>query len=265
MSTQTRYGVRQLVGRVALRLPAPGTALAVVPAPLQRPPRQPARPIVLPPLAGRPSQEIERLVRRATVLFLMDDSGSMYSHWGDERGVRYAAALSLVELMRRAGGGRAGVVHWGSAAPPELVTPPVDVRRDRRELRRALTIPIPTLGGNDLPAALDRAAELLSPGSEDDRAFAFVIGDGIEAVTPEVHRAVAMLPQRAVHMLLVDRSGGCDAEMERAWQSVAFGSFTRLDVFDTTAMAYQLANSFAACLGLDPLSAVSPTNPRSPR
>lgn len=162
-------------------------------------------------------------------------------------------------MQRRSGGGLAGVVHWGTSAPEEMVTPLVDVRRGRRLLDRGLQIP-ETLGGNDMPAALRRVDEMLPPLGRNDVPLAFVITDGIESVTAETHAAVAALPKRSVHMLLVDCSNGCSEEMEQAWRTVAFGSFTRLPHFDTKAMAMVLATVYAQSLGLSLDS--TPTTPR---
>jgi len=73
------------------------------------------------------------------VLFLMDDSGSMYGSWGDASGVRYAAAVSFLKLLGRyrpkadhtkpARQCRAGVIHWGTIAPDHLTQQPVDIRK----------------------------------------------------------------------------------------------------------------------------------------
>ena len=142
-----------------------------------------------------------------------------------------------------------------------MVTPLVDVRRNRRLLDRGLTIP-KTLAGNDMPAALRRVAEVLPPLGPNDIPLVFVITDGIENVTAELHAAVAALPQGAVHMLLIDCWNGCSEEMEQAWRTVAFGSFTRLPHFDTMAMAMALATVYAQSLGLSLGSAPTPRRKR---
>jgi hypothetical protein len=183
----------------------------------------------------------------------------MYGPFGDPTGIRYAAAQSLVAMQRRSGGGLAAVVHWGTSAPEDMVTPLVDVRRKRRLLDQGLTIP-ETLGDNDFPAGLKRAAELLPRLGRNDVPLVFVISDGIESVTAETHAAVTALPKRSVHMLLIDCSNGCSEEMEEAWRTVPFGSFTRLPHFDTTAMAMALAAVYAQSLGLSLDS--TPTSPR---
>ncbi|WP_325329978.1 VWA domain-containing protein, partial [Mycobacterium sp.] len=215
---------RQLVGGSALFLASPGGAVTKVDPPTWQPPKKcAARPISLPSLAGALPNEVRQLAARVKAVYVADDSGSMYGSFGDPTGVRYAAAQSLVELQRRSGGGQASVVHWGSDAPEEMATPLVDVRRGRRQLDDALQIP-PTLGGNDLPAALRRAMEVLSILGRSDIPLVFVLSDGIEFVTSEVHAAVAALPKNAVHMVLVDRSNGCSPDMEKDWAKVAFGS-----------------------------------------
>jgi hypothetical protein len=205
--------------------------------------------VVLPPLVGGSSREIHELAQKVLAVFAIDDSGSMYGSFGDPTGIRYAAAQSLVAMQRRSGGGLAGVVHWGTSAPEDMVTPLVDVRRKRRLLDQGLQIP-ETLGGNDMPAALRRVAEILPRLSKNDVPLVFVITDGIESVSAETHAAVSALPKGSVHMLLVDCSNGCTEEMERDWLTVAFGSFTRLPHFDTKAMAMALATVYAESIGL---------------
>jgi hypothetical protein len=250
--TVIRATLRQLHGRADLGLEAVGPNYVLTPTPAPPVPRQLASPIRLRPLTGATKAEIGRRVRKTRVWIDPDDSGSMYfPPSGDVRGVRYAVALSLIDLMRRSGGGQAGVVHWGSYAVPELALPLVDVKRDRRRVEQALTIPMPTLGGNNLPDALRLTAELTPELAEDEQLLVFVIGDGIEAVTPDVHQTIAALPPGSVHMLLVDTARGCDPAMEAAWKACAFGTFERLDVFDTTVLAYQVADVFARSLGLE--------------
>lgn len=249
----------QLVGGADLFLASPGVAAQKVDPPLwQHPKKDAARPVRLPPLTGALPREIRQLAGRVKAVYATDDSGSMYGSFGDPTGVRYAAAQSLIELQRRTGGGEAGVVHWGSEAPEELVTPLIDVRRGRRQLDRALQIPT-TLCGNDLPAALRRTDEVLAGLGQNDIPLVFVLTDGGEAVTAATHAAVSALPKRCVHMLLVDRSNCCDAAMEKAWATVAFGSFTRLPDLDTTAMAITLARIYANALGLS----LASTTPRT--
>jgi len=243
---------RGLVGRAGLGLRAAGDAYKAVPPPACKPPVRQARPIVLPSMIGAPVKEIRRRIQKVLVFFVVDDSGSLYGVWGDPGGVRYAAALSLLGLMERSAGkkaGRAAVIHWGTTAPAELALVPVEVKRGRRALRQALTIP-PTLGGTNLAAALDRAHAMTPELLEAEQVVYYVLSDGIEEVTAAIHAAVGALPAGSGHMVLVDRSGGCDPAMEAAWQAVAFGSFTRLKTFDTREMSLQLAEIFASSMGL---------------
>ncbi|MBB3602769.1 hypothetical protein FHT40_002430 [Mycolicibacterium sp. BK556] len=258
----TRDGCHQLTGYADLFLTSAGiTSVKVNPPPWQPPKANIARPVTLPPLTGALPDEIRQVVGRVKAVYAPDDSGSMYGSFGDPTGIRYAAAQSMVGLQRRSGGGEAGVVHWGSDAPVELVTSLVDVGRGRRLLDKALQIP-PTLGGNDLPAALRRVSEVLAGTSRGDIPLVFVISDGIEAVTTDTHAAIAALPRNSVHMLLVDRSTGCTEEIEKDWATVAFGSFTRLPDLDTTAMAMSLANIYANALGLS-LAPAKPTTSKT--
>jgi hypothetical protein len=254
-----RHPCRQLIGHTNVVVESPST-LAVKVNTVIRPRRMgTARPVVLPPLLGGSPKEIREQAQKVLAVFAIDDSGSMYGSFGDPTGIRYAAAQSLVELQRRSGGGLAGIVHWGTSCPEEMVTPLVDVRRKRRLIDQGLQIP-ETLGGNDMPAALRRVAEMLPRLDRNDVPLLFVITDGIESVTAETHAAVAALPKRSVHMLLVDCSNGCSEQMEQDWRTVAFGSFTRLPHFDTKAMAMALATVYAQSLGLSLDSAT--TTPR---
>ena len=203
-----------------------------------------AKPVALPMAEGD-----RHLILRVAMYLLMDDSGSMYGSWGDPSGVRYAAALSLFRLMERLGGGRAGVVHWGSTAPEEMVTPLVDVKKGKRQLRNALQIP-PTLGGNNLPLALGRAADLLARPPADARPAVCVLTDGIEEVGAAAQAQIDRLPPGAVHVLLIDHGKGCDDRLEAAWRQLSLGSFTRLNVNDTHRMAWQLADIATKAVGL---------------
>lgn len=261
----SRRAVRQPTGIAHLRLAGPAAAHRL-PRIRQVPrARVLAKPVRLPPLTGAPAREIAARLGESLVLFVIDDSGSMYfPPSGDQRGVRYAVALSIVELMRRGGGGRAAVVHFGSLAPPQLALAATDVRRERRALRRALSIPLPTLGGTNLAAGLDRAAEL-AQSAEPGRTLAFVIGDGIEPVTPAIHDAIAALGPAATHMLLVDTAGGCSPSLEAEWRDCPLGSFHRMELFDTAALADQIARIVATTLGLRLQSRTDHANHRRSR
>lgn len=198
------------------------------------------------------------------LVVLPDDSGSMYGSWGDQTGIRYATALSVVDLMQRMGGGRVGVVHWGTDAPREQVLPLTDVGKGRKALRRALQIP-PSLGGNNFPAALDRAAEVLADSTPERIKLVVALTDGIEHLGPEVHSSLARLPQGSVHVLLVDRSHGCDDDLERQWRSLPL-TFARLDILDTRQMSWQVAEFLAAAVGLTmPKLRSLPANKPAPR
>lgn len=238
----TLHGARLAAGRR-------GASHGVVVAPKEPKPFEPAaKPVRLPSLQGASPETITQLVEALVILFLVDDSGSMYGTWGDGSGVRYAAARSLVDLVRRhAKDARAGVVHWGTDVGDVL--PPVPVRRGGRQLQHALRIP-PSLGGNNLPAALARAAGLLpaaTAGSEVP--LVFVLTDGCEPITPAMHAALGALPPGCVHIALVDRSNALDPFSEAAWRALPLGSFTRLDL-DTSGLATELGALLARALGL---------------
>lgn len=249
--------IGQINGRVHLGLQAHGVN-GTAPKPPKRPiarlllpPEQAATAVELPKLIGQPRKIIKKLVRGAKLWLLIDDSGSMYFWpWGDPAGIRYEAARTVMELLRTNGGGEASVVHFGGSAPVGLVTPLTEVKSGQQTLDRALTIPYPNLGWTDLAAGLERVLEGMPILGDDEAPVVVVISDGIQAVDSRIHDAVKALPPGCVHMLLVDRSSGCDAATEAAWRSAGFGSFARLRTFDTREMAIQIAEVFADALGL---------------
>lgn len=241
---------RVLRGRARLALVNVAQSTAAIPS---RPLRdhgvtERARRIQLPTPPGWQRSRVDRV----DLMVLIDDSGSMYGMQGDPLGVRRAAALSVVALLAkgsdsRRGAARVGVVHFGSSAPLELALPLTDVR-ERRIVERAMHLP-PPLGGTNVGAALARVHDLLS--AEVRRLpIVVVVTDGIEAVGAEVARELSRLPMGAVHVVLVDHSGGCDAVLEACWRSLSLGSFERLNVLDVAQMAWQIANVVTRAVGL---------------
>jgi hypothetical protein len=236
----------QLIGETALgasgakarELPARSASL-----------RTGARAIQVCPLVGAPRRVIVQLAQQIIICFAPDRSGSMYGTWGDPSDVCGAAAESLIGLQRRSGGGHAAVVPWGTDAPAELVVGPIDVNKGAKYLSSALR-EHSSLGGNDLGAALRRAAEVTRPLTAEQKLLVFVLTDGIESVTPEIHSAVAALPGGSVHMLLVDRANGCSPQMEADWLTVGFGSFTRLNALNVASMTAELVQIYADALSL---------------
>lgn len=207
-----------------------------------------ARPVRLPRLTGAPRAEITRLVEESTIAILPDWSGSIFATWaGDPRDALGAAGESLLQLQRRSGGGRALVLPWGSSPSARRAVGPVKVTKRYRELRAALRNR-ENLGGNDLPAALENAADRLA--AERRKVAVFVPTDGGEPVTQAMHDAVARFPRGAVHLILIDPSGQCTDAMAADWSSVAFGSFTRVQDVSVAAIARQMAEVYAAGIGL---------------
>jgi hypothetical protein len=197
------------------------------------------------------------------LVFGIDNTGSMYGRYGDPRCVRRAAALSVVNLMARARGARVGVVHWGSVAPEELTLPLTDTRR-RRRIESALAIP-PSLGANNFPAALARSREVLEASDPTRIRLVLVITDGIEAVGPDAAAQLKRLEPGSVHVLLVDHSHGCVPAIEAAWAALPLGSFTRLELLDTTVMAGQAADIVARAAGIEMPHAPTSMSPTSRR
>lgn len=190
--------------------------------------RRPARPVRLPGLVGAPASAICQRVANLDVVFAIDDSGSVHGLDGtDPGGARNAACLSVVDLMQRHGGGRAGVVHWGDTAPVSFALAPISVYR--RRLQRALRIQ-PKLGGTQPTVALARVRKLIHGNSSGRTLAVLLITDGQDLGTG-LNQALRQLPARSVHIILVDPSGDCWGQ-EAAWQELPWGSFTRLESLD---------------------------------
>lgn len=243
--------------RVGLDGHASGTITHHAPRPVSYPEprlgRPAARPVKLPPISELPKAVIKTLVKRVHVTFLIDDSGSMYWHYGDPEGVRYAVALSIVDMLRRHGAKgnapRATVIHWGTDAPHALAAGPLNLsdKKTKKQLDTALTIP-PTLGGNDMARAFRAAKDRQRGDSGDTISLTFVLTDGIESVTQSTRDTLAALPAQSVHMLLIDRSHGCNEQMEADWRALPLGSFSRLNTWDTRSLATDVRTQVVAAL-----------------
>jgi hypothetical protein len=152
-----------------------------------------------------------------------------------------------VDLMHRCGGGRAGVVHWGSTAPADLALGPVAVRR--AQLRRALTIQ-PRLGGTNPAAALVRVRQLIPALDPGQIPVVLMLTDGQDLGSGLVEE-LALLPGGCVHLLLLDPSGDCYGQ-EATWRALPWGSFTRLESFyDPRRVAWQSGEVLARSIGLE--------------
>jgi hypothetical protein len=243
-----------------------GVDLRVAGPPLTRPGpagagsghRRQAQPVHLPDLAGASPETIRQRVAGLVVMFAIDGSGSVHGPGGtDPAGARNAACLSVVDLMRRHGGGRAGAVHWGQMAPADLALAPMPVRRER--LRRALSLQ-PMLGGTEPAAGLARVRELVPALSPGQTLAVLILTDGQDLGAGLEHE-LAQLPPRSVHLLLVDPSGDCYGQ-EAAWRALPWGSFTRLEnLRDHTRVAWESGAIVARSIGLR-LPDLTPVCPR---
>jgi hypothetical protein len=249
MSRLRVYGLRGLAASVAG--PVHSVPQPRVPAP------QPAPVVRLPNLVGASPEVIADRLRSLVVLFAPDGSGSMQPlHGTDPHGARYAACHAVLDLMRRHGGGRAGVVHWGDAAPPELALAPVLVRRRRRQLEHALAIR-PQLGGTDPAVALARVRQLVPVIAPGETLAVLLLTDGQDR-GPSLEQELEALPAGTVHLVLVDPSGNCWGQ-EAAWRALPWGSFTRLDSFDPQRVAVASGAALGRAIGLE-LSALPSTH-----
>ena len=207
----------------------------------------PAQPVRLPNLAGATTATIEQRVADLVVIFAIDGSGSVPGAGGtDPHGVRNAACLSVIDLMRRHGGGRAGVVHWGQTAPTDLALAPTSVHRAR--LRRMLTMQ-PTLGGTNPAVALARVHGLIRALPPSRTLAVLMLTDG-QDLGSGLEEELAQLPARSVHLLLVDPSGDCCGQ-EATWRALPWGSFTRLEnLRDPGHVAWESGAVVAHSIGL---------------
>lgn len=206
------------------------------------------RPIPLPDLAGASVPVIRQRVGSATVMFAIDDSGSVQGPDGtDPARVRNAACLSVLDLMRRYGGGQAGVVHWGESAPADLALGPLPVRHYRR-LRQVLSLQ-PALGGTCPAAGLARVRELVPAVGHGQTLTVFLITDGQDLGTG-LEQQITRFPDRCVHLILVDPSGDCFGQ-EDAWRALSWASWSRLaSLRDPRQVARETGAIFARSLGL---------------
>ncbi len=205
------------------------------------------RPVRLPGLVGAPRNVIGHRVADHDVIFAIDDSASVHGPGGtDPGGVRNTACLSVIDLMQRHGGGRAGVVHWGDTAPASLALAPMPVQRG--QLRRGLELQ-PVLGGTQPAVALARVRKLIQ-GTGSGRTLAVLLLTDAQDLGTGLEQALEQLPARSVHLILVDPSGDCWGQ-EAAWRELPWGSFTRLEnLNDRKRLAWESGAVLARSIGL---------------
>jgi hypothetical protein len=225
--------------------------------------QRPARPVRLSGLAGAPRNVIGRRVANLDVIFAIDDSASVHGPDGtDPGGIRNAACLSVMDLMQRHGGGRAGVVHWGDTAPATLALAPMPVHR--RRLQRGLRLQ-PVLGGTQPAVALARVRKLIQ-GTGSGRTLAVLLLTDGQDLGAGLEQALGQLPAHSVHLILVDPSGDCWGQ-EAAWRELPWGSLTRLEnLSDRKRLAWESGAVIACSIGLKlPRRAPAAPGGRPPR
>lgn len=186
-------------------------------------------------------------VKGQAVMLLIDDSGSMFRPEADLGGLRYTAAASVADLLRRLDVAAMGILHWGSYCPADLLlrpTTPMNVR----SVDMALRMPASPLGGTDLAAALRHAHSVAQQDVPHLLPSYLVITDGLESLGRSLEKTLAVLPPRSVRVLLVDRAGRCDRYMEQRWRELPLSSFIRLDANDPDEWAWASAVALFANL-----------------
>jgi hypothetical protein len=242
---------RPVAAATRLSLTGPGGVGQYIQPSPPPPGRRAARAVTLPGFTGASQSEIAIRLDKVRTVVIADCSNSMrVSLWsGDPDDVVGAAAESVFRLLRKFGGGRATVIHYGSDAPADRVFGPYDVKRELKPLVRAAR-DRPSLGGTNLHAGLSRALEVLSALTADETLIGWIFTDGIQDVSPQIHAAVNAFPTNSLHLCLIDRFNGCTPEIEAAWKTIPWNSFTRLDALDVRALGVQLAHVYATATGL---------------
>ena len=227
---------------------ASGPPLTLPPLTADQPGHRQVPPVRLPDLKGQSRPTIRRRVAGTVVMFAIDGSGSVHGAAGtDPEGVRNAACLSVLDLMRRHGGGRAGVAHWGETAPEDLALAPVPVHQ--RRVKRMVSLQ-PMLGGTNPAAALARVRQLIPPIGTQQTLAVLLLTDG-QDLGEGLESELAQLPARSVHLILADPSGDCFGR-ETAWRALPWGSFTRLgNLRDRTRVAWESGAVLARSIGLE--------------
>jgi hypothetical protein len=188
-------------------------------------------------------------VRGQVVMLLIDDSGSIFRPEADLEGLRYIAAESVVNLLRRMGVSAVGVVHWGSYCPADLLLRPT-TPRDVRRVDMALRMPASSLGGTDLSMALRFAHFVAQEDTPELTPNYLVITDGLESLGRSLENTLAKLPPRSVRVILVDRAGKCDDRMEQRWRNLPLSAFLRLDASDPDDWAWATAVALFSDIGI---------------
>jgi von Willebrand factor type A domain len=181
-------------------------------------------------------------------MLLIDDSGSMFRPEADQDGLRYAAAASVVDLLRRLDVAALGVLHWGSYCPADLLLRPT-TPQNVRGTDMALRMPSSPLGGTDLSGALRMAHSVTQEDVPHLQPNYLVITDGLESLGRSLQNAVTQLPDRSVRVLLVDRAGKCDSYSEQRWRQLSLGAFLRLVASDPDDWAWAAAVALFAGIG----------------
>lgn len=188
-------------------------------------------------------------IRSQVVMLLIDDSGSMFRPEADQGGLRYVAAESVVDLLRRIDVSALGIVHWGSYCPADLLLRPT-TPHDIRGIDIALRMPTSSLGGTDLSGALRFAHSIAGEDAPNLTPNYLVITDGLESVGRPLESTLAKLPPASVRVLLVDRAKKCDAQMEQQWRSLPLSAFLRLDTDDPDDWAWKAAVALFSNIGV---------------
>jgi len=146
------------------------------------------------------------------------------------------------------------VYHFGGAVGLEL--PPVPLVDGWRLVEQALTHPGRTLGGTDFVPVLDAVRRGLSACPPDARPFVVLMTDGRPSAegTGEFERiqaAVDALPvaHEHIHVMALDEGGQWDL-VRGFWESLGFGSTTRISGLEEGELEEKLGRLLVAELGM---------------
>lgn len=224
--------------------------------PVAQPDRTTRSPVSIPAIGdvtnGNPLGRAK--VDRVDAWFLLDQSRSVFG----DHGARFRVAETLLAGIEASGpGARYGVVHWGTEAPPELITELTPINQSASTRRKHLQADSP-LGATRIAAPLHAIQDRIGQSQRLERVY--VITDGQAQVDQDLRENLAALPAGTVHLLLCDPNRHCGSRREQALRAAGFASVTRLQLNEAGTPGPQLRELLADTIGLTAAERERPHN-----